>query len=143
MNHFKFGFILLLAVFLAGCAAPQKMYYWGDYSKTLYQLKKHPSEQSGLVHQQALENIIVESGKNNLRIPPGVHAELGYIYFHQNRKEMAIQNFEMEKQLYPESALLMERLENAVKLEDKPRSSNKVNPSPPAATPDKPDKQEK
>ena len=141
MNPLKLGLIAISALFLLGCATPEKMYYWGDYSNTLYQSKKHPSEQAGLSHQQALENIIVESGKRNLRIPPGVYAELGYIYFRQNKKDLAIQNFKLEKQLYPESAILMERLENAVKSADKPDSADKA--SSPEVKPNAPDKQEK
>jgi hypothetical protein len=138
MTPFKIGFIVLSSIFLLGCA-PQRMYYWGDYSKTLYMSKKNPSEQSNLDHQQALENIIEESGKSNLRVPPGVYAELGYIYFRQNKKDLAIQNFKMEKQLYPESALFMDRLENAVKLADKPKPTDS-NTS--GIQPKKPDKQE-
>ncbi|MCK9363483.1 MAG: DUF4810 domain-containing protein [Syntrophales bacterium] len=143
MNHLKLAFIVLSAIFLLGCATPQKMYYWGDYSNTLYQSKKHPSEQTSLGHQQALENIIAESGKNNLRIPPGVHAELGYIYFRQNKKDLAIQNFNMEKQLYPESAILMDRLENAVKLADKAKPAPSEQGKNPEVAPGPPDKQEK
>jgi len=122
MNHLKLAALVVLAVVLVGCA-PQRMYYWGDYSDTLYQSKKHPSDQSTLNHQQALEKILEESRKNNLRVPPGVYAELGYIYFRQNKKDLAIHNFKMEKALYPESALLMNRLENAAKLADKPKPS--------------------
>jgi hypothetical protein len=139
MNHLKFTSILILAVILFGCA-PQRMYYWGNYSNTLYQSKKNPSEQSILLHQQALEDILEKSQKNNLRVPPGVYAELGYIYFRQNKKDLAIKNFNMERTLYPESALLMNRLENAVKLADKPKPSED-NAS--KTLPDKPDKQEK
>ncbi|MCG2721955.1 MAG: DUF4810 domain-containing protein [Thermodesulfovibrionales bacterium] len=122
MNHLKFGCIVIIVIFLSGCA-PQRMYYWGDYSNTLYQSKKNPSDQSNLVHLQAIEMIIEESRTNNLRIPPGVYAELGYIYFRQNKKDLAIQNFKMEKELYPESAFLMDRLENAANLADKPKPS--------------------
>ena len=141
MNHLKLALIVLSAIFLLGCAAPQKMYYWGDYSNTLYQSKKHPSEQTSLGHQQALENISAESGKNNLPIPPGVYAELGYIYFRQNKKDLAIQNFKMEKQLYPEATILMDRLEKAAMLADKPNPSDKGNTQ--EITPGTPDKQEK
>jgi hypothetical protein len=35
---------------------------------------------------------------------------------------LAIQNFKMEKALYPESALLMDRLEKAANLADKPKT---------------------
>lgn len=123
MNHIKLFGLIVLAVFLSGCA-PQRMYYWGDYSKSLYQTKKNPSDQSILTHQQSLENILEESKKNNLRVPPGVYAELGYVYFRQTQKNLAIQNFNMEKKLYPESALLMDRLINAVNIEDKPKPTD-------------------
>jgi hypothetical protein len=95
------------------------MYYWGDYSNTLYHLKKTPSDESVLKHQQALEKIIEESKTRNLVVPPGVYAELGYIYLRQNKNQIAIQYFKMEKQIYPESALLMQRLENAALTKDK------------------------
>ncbi|MFH1975666.1 MAG: DUF4810 domain-containing protein [Pseudomonadota bacterium] len=128
-----------MAIFLSGCAA-QRMYNWGDYSNTLYQSKKHPSDKSDLSHLQELEKIIEESMKDNLRIPPGVYAELGYIYFRQNKRDLAINNFKMEKELYPESTLLMDRLEKAAKLDDKPKPSEGNAQD---ASPDKPDKQEK
>jgi hypothetical protein len=136
MRHATFAYIVALVLLSTGCAQ-QRMYYWGEYSNTLYQCKKHPSDQSGLAHQQALENIIEESEKSNLRIPPGVCAELGYIYFRQNKKDLAIKNFQMERQLYPESGLLMDRLENAVKIADKPKSSDSSTPDKPSAQADK------
>lgn len=122
MKSFKFGLIILLTIFLLGCAAP-KMYYWGDYSDSLYRSKKDPSDESVLKHQQSLENIVEESKKNNLRIPPGVYAELGYIYFRQNKNQLAIQYFKLEKETYPEAAHFMDRLENAAKLREKSKVS--------------------
>lgn len=119
MNSYKFGLFFLLAIFLVGCAAP-KMYYWGDYSDSLYRSKKYPSDESVLKHQQSLENIVEESKKNNLRVPPGVYAELGYLYFRQNKNQLAIQYFNLEKETYPEAVHFMERLETAAKLRDKP-----------------------
>lgn len=140
MNHIKLGCIVVLAILLSGCAGQQRMYYWGDYSETLYQSKKNPSDQSVLKHQQSLEKILEESQKNNLRVPPGVYAELGYIYFRQNKKDLAIQNFKMEKALYPESALLMDRLERAAKLADKTKTPEDKSIG---APPDRSDKQGK
>jgi len=140
MKALKTVLFALLIMMLTGCAGSQRMYYWGDYSDTLYKYKKNPSAQSLLSHQQALEKIVAESGKNNLRAPPGVYAELGYIYFRQNSKDLAIQNFQREKALYPESSLLMDRLEKAAKLADKPEPAKE---SGPPAPPDKTDKSDK
>lgn len=121
MKILKFGSVLLLTIFVIGCLPP-KMYYWGNYSNSLYHTKKNPTEESVLKHQQALENIIEESKNTSLRVPPGVYAELGYIYFQQNKNQLAIQYFQYEKATYPEAALFMDRLENAAKLKDKPKA---------------------
>lgn len=118
MKYFSLRFTLLIALLLSGCAAPS-MYYWGDYSSTLYHSKKTPCDESILKHQQTLEIIIEESKNKNLRLPPGVCAELGYIYLKQNKNQLAIQYFRMEKELYPESTLLMQRLENSALIRGK------------------------
>lgn len=119
MNRLSLGLTLSIALLLSGCAARSTMYYWGDYSSTLYQSKKNPSEESSLKHQQTLEKIIEESKTRNLRMPPGVYAELGYIYLKQNKNKDAIQYFRLEREIYPESALLMQRLENLALTKDK------------------------
>ena len=107
---------LLFALFsLMGCATTEKMYYWGDYSTTLYAARKEANDESLLKHKNTLENIIAESGKRNLRVPPGVYGELGYIYFRQNNNDTAVKYFEMEARTYPESRVFMERLTQAAK----------------------------
>ena len=125
MNYLRLGLTIFLAMFLAGCIAPSQ-YYWGDYSHTLYNSKKNPSDESILKHQQALENIVEESKTRNLVVPPGVYAELGYIYLRQNKNQMAIQYFKMEKEIYPESAVLMQRLENVALTKDDKKPEDKT-----------------
>ena len=106
--------ILLVPVLLASCVQ-QRMYYWGDYSSTLYHSKKVPCEENILKHKQALENIIQKSEEQKLRVPPGVYAELGYIYFRHNETDTAVKYFLLEEQTYPESRIFMERLVKAAK----------------------------
>jgi len=105
--------ILVCLVFIAasfGCATKPQMYYWGNYGDTLYEAKKKPGAETLAKHKEMLENIVEESKKRNLRIPPGVCAELGYLYALQNDTIKAVQLFETEKQTYPESTILMDRL---------------------------------
>jgi len=123
MNRLSLGLTLFAALYLSGCAAPS-MYYWGNYSNTLYHSKKAPSEESALNHQQSLEKIIDESKTRNLRMPPGVYAELGYIFLKQNKSKDAIQYFKLEREIYPESALLMQRLETVALTKDKKPEEN-------------------
>jgi len=107
-----YRFIILLAISLSviSCATKKEMYYWGNYSDSLYACKKKPGVETLVKHKEALENIVAESTKREMRIPPGVCAELGYIYAAQNNSKRAIELFNMEKKTYPESTLLMDRL---------------------------------
>jgi hypothetical protein len=91
-------------------SADRAMYCWGNYSDSLYDCKKNPDPETLAKHKEVLENIIEESKKRELRIPPNVSAELGYNYAAQNNNKKAIELFNLEKQIYPESSILMDRL---------------------------------
>ena len=105
----NFFLVVTITIISFGCAS-KPMYYWGNYSDSLYHAKKDPGVESLAKHKEALENVIDESNKRNLRIPTGVCAELGYLYAAQNNTKQAIEYFKMEKQTYPESTNLMDRL---------------------------------
>ena len=109
-NMIKIMVSLAAVLFCFGCSAKKQMYYFGDYSDSLYHSKKNPGVESLAKHKEELENIVEESKNRNLRIPPGVCAELGYLYAANNNTKKAIELFQMEKQTYPESTILMERL---------------------------------
>lgn len=112
---FLISVVCFASFMISGCATQQPMYYWGDYSDSLYCCHKDSTDENLLKHKQILENIIEESGKRNLRVPPGVCAELGYLYFRQNKSQEALKYFEMEERTYPESKILMQRLTQATK----------------------------
>ena len=99
----------ILCLSMIGCAE-KKMYYFGDYSQTLYSFEKNQDEASLVAHQQVLEKIITESGKQNTPVPPGIYAELGFILIKKNQPKEAIYFFQAEAKQYPESEILMKRL---------------------------------
>jgi hypothetical protein len=101
--------LFLIGIFFAGCA-PKQMYYFGDYSKTLYAAEKYDTEKALVKHKQELEEIVSESEARNLAVPPGIYAELGYINLKANNSKEAIRLFQTESLLYPESKHLMDRL---------------------------------
>jgi hypothetical protein len=109
-NTTKIMLSLMTLLFFFGCSAKKQMYYWGDYSDSLYHSKKEPGVESLAKHKEVLENIVDESKSRNLRIPPGICAELGYLYAANNNTKKAVELFQMEKQTYPESTILMDRL---------------------------------
>jgi len=98
--------------FLGGCAATvtEAGYYWGDYSQTLYKYTKDPNETTLAAHVEELEDIISTSDEKGLKVPPGIHAELGYIKARQGNDALAMGHYEKEMSLYPESRLFLERL---------------------------------
>jgi hypothetical protein len=108
---FRLLVIFAIAALGAGCVQKAKpMYNWCNYSDSLYSCKKNDGTETLTQHQAVLERIITESKEKSMRVPPGVCAELGYVYAAQNRSQEAIGLYEQEKQTYPESALLMNRL---------------------------------
>ena len=102
-------FTALCCLIFTGCA-PKKMYYFGNYSNTLYSFENNQNDESLLKHKQELETVITESESRNLPVPPGIYAELGYINLKSNNSKEAIRLFQAESQLYPESKHLMDRL---------------------------------
>jgi len=101
--------LLLVILFILGCAT-ERLYYWGNYSQTLYKYKKSPKEETLAGHKACLVNIIEESNKRNKRIPPGVCCEYGYILLKEGKTDQALYYFEMEEKNYPESKVFIGRL---------------------------------
>jgi len=102
--------IILGAIFLLSGCANNTMYYWGNYSNSLYQYKKNLTQESLDRHISELLEIVRKSNARNLRVPPGVYAELGFIYTEKGDNVEAIKYFELEKNTYPESAKFMDSL---------------------------------
>jgi hypothetical protein len=86
------------------------MYYWGNYSESLYTAKKAPGEESLRAHKQVLANIIEESQRRALRVPPGVYCEYGYLLIQEGRAADGAKYLDLEAQTYPESKVFVERL---------------------------------
>ena len=55
-------------------------------------------------------DIINESKKREIRVPPGVYAELGYIYLNENNISKSKQYIELEIKTYPESKYFMNQI---------------------------------
>lgn len=105
-----------LALF-TGCATTKisaSNLYWGDYSKTLYELKKEPGSDTKAAHINELNSIIEKSNELNLRVPPGLYAELGMYMLNEGKKNTADKYFNLELKTYPESkAMVLQILKNS------------------------------
>lgn len=102
---------LLALIILSGCVTPvsQSNLYWGNYSQTLYQVKKEPGAESNKAHEKELLSIVEESNKRNLKVPPSVYAELGIFALERGDDNAATNYFRLEQDVYPEGAVLMQR----------------------------------
>ncbi|MHB8111666.1 MAG: DUF4810 domain-containing protein, partial [Syntrophorhabdaceae bacterium] len=83
---------------------------WKDYSTSLYYIKKNPSGESIKYHKDLLLTIMEESKNGNVRVPPGVYCEYGYILLKEGKKEEAFTYFDLEERTYPESQIFIQNL---------------------------------
>jgi hypothetical protein len=102
--------LFLIFSFIVGCATQEPLYYWGNYSQTLYKYKKLPNEENLETHKACLVKIIEESNHRNKKTPPGVCCEYGYILLKEGKTQEALYYFQMEEKNYPESTVFIDRL---------------------------------
>ncbi|MCF8378817.1 MAG: DUF4810 domain-containing protein [Bacteroidales bacterium] len=104
---FKLTFLLLGVFILSNCSAPKPLYYWGNYQDTYYKNMKKADEKAYDNHIATLDFILTTSAENEVRVPPGIYAEYGYIKLAEGNPTEARKFFELEMATYPESAQLM------------------------------------
>ena len=98
----------LLVVFacgavLGGCA-PRPLYDWGRYEESLQaNYVNHDTTKA----YSSLEATIVSGQQTGHRVPPGACAEYGFLLYKRGEHEHAIEYFQREGQLFPESKPLM------------------------------------
>lgn len=107
--------LLVAGALTAGGCAPQPMYYWGNYSNTLYHFRKDANDETRDKHMAELEAIVKGSTEHNQRVPPGVYCELGYMYAKKGNKSQAMEFLTLEKTTYPESTQFVNRLVESIK----------------------------
>ena len=112
MNAKSLLTVAAAAVIMSGCAEkPKPLYSFGTYSESYYAYKKDMSDESALALQKAIEEAIAKAGDSSSgRVPPGMYANLGYLYLKAGKSKEAIASFEKEKRTYPESAHFMDRI---------------------------------
>lgn len=102
-----FGWMLLAL----GCAGPPPLYDWGIYEELLWEGYK--TDQGGGDPAEQLARLdldvqrIVGSGG---RVPPGVHAHLGFLRFSMGDLAAAREHFLEERDLFPESSVFINGL---------------------------------
>jgi hypothetical protein len=100
---------LSLALSIVGaCAAPSEIYHWGTYEVCV---RDQCHDQGGAKAAELIRSLSADIEKarvEGLVVGPGMHAELGYLYYVTGNYESAALEFAAEKELYPESAVFMD-----------------------------------
>lgn len=97
----------LCLLIITGCATKQPHYHWGSYESQLY--ARFTSNTSPQQQIEEMEKTL-QTNSGRKPIPPGFHAHLGLLYGDAGRTTEMREQFNLEKQLYPESATFMDFL---------------------------------
>lgn len=107
-SYTKLISLALCGLFLTGCATRGQMYQWGGYDALLYQSYKNPEKV--VEFRLGLETHIAAMEKSNLKVAPGLYAELGTMYLQEGDPKKAIAMYTKERDAWPESKGLMDAL---------------------------------
>ena len=111
----KSGILLVTCLTVIGCATPESLYYWGDYENLVYEMYVEPGAADPATQVQKLKEDISEASAKGKRVPPGLRAHLGYMYFLQGNTHDAALEFGTEKKLFPESTKFIDGLMGRLK----------------------------
>jgi hypothetical protein len=96
---------------LAGCATrPPSLYTWGNYEDLVYTSHASPGSVPPEKQIEILEADLHKAVANNERMPPGWHANLGYLYIQIGRMDEGRRELLNEKTQFPESGVFVDRL---------------------------------
>lgn len=99
------GFVSLS---LAACAHHSEQYDWGDYEDGLYTYYKDPATAAQFA--DSLRSSIADAEASGTKVPPGLYAEYGNLMLQSGNYPAAIEQFNREKTLWPESSSFMDTM---------------------------------
>lgn len=103
--------LLIASLISAGCSTGnQEATNAAHLGHLQYAMQTDPGAEARNEYLAALESAIGAAELEGRRVPPGRHAELGYLLARQSRAEEARAQFLKERELYPESAVYIDRL---------------------------------
>lgn len=98
--------VVFVGLFLASCGVQQN-YAWNGYSGHLLSYYKNPDETQKFADKM---NVSIQKAEAKNMVPPGMYAEYGYLLLKMNDDEAAAVYFLKEKEKWPESAFLMDKV---------------------------------
>ena len=93
----------LLSMLYSCTTTTSNLYYWGHYEKIVLDIFTNPVGISTSEQITTLNTNIRTAHDKGLKVPPGLYAHLGTLYASEGKIEKAMNAFDQEKKLYPES----------------------------------------
>ena len=110
VNNLKWLLVpLAIPVLFMGCQSPDT-YYWGHYENLVYVMYAKPDKVPPEEQAEVMEADLQKAIAANKPVPPGFHAQLGYVYFQLGKLDLAQREFVSEKKQFPESTVFMDRM---------------------------------
>jgi len=104
---------VISVLLISGCATSKPpIYRWGEYEKLVYEMYAKPGKADPGTQVAKLSEDIARTQAEGKRVPPGVHAHLGYMYYIQGDEGAAMSEFATERELFPESAVFVDGMLN-------------------------------
>lgn len=104
------GMLIALLLFVAGCTQKPQIYRWGIYQNLIYQMYMEPGTADPGTQAAKLSEDIRRTEAEGKRVPPGVHAHLGYVYYSLGNTGLAAEQFAAERTLFPESSTFIDEI---------------------------------
>lgn len=108
MEFLSRSFSLVALLTVTGCTST--LHDWGGYSSELYQYYKSPTQEQQVALQSELFTIFERAEAKGIAPPPGLYAEYGTLLLENGDSNGAIEYFQKEKTVWPESGKLMDAL---------------------------------
>ena len=118
-NSIRSIFFILPLLLFSSCV--QTHYAWNGYDQALYDHYKNPAEREQYI--ETLQ-IIIQRAEESGKIPPGLYAEYGYTFYEVGSYQQAVQYFEKEAVLWPESRYFMGKMIRNANTQGKRTSEN-------------------
>lgn len=101
---------MAVGILLTGCAvnSPPPLYQWTGYEPAVYDYLKGDKDPQQQI--DALEKALQEIRAKGATPPPGFYAQMGMLDASLGKDGQAMEDFEAEKHLFPESSVYMDFL---------------------------------
>lgn len=103
--------VLVNLPLISGCVTQKPpLYRWGEYEQLVYEMYAEPGKAEPDTQVAKLSEDVGRTQAEGHRVPPGVYAHLGYMYYVQGNQGAAMSAFATEKALFPESTVFVDAI---------------------------------